>query len=355
MKTLRAAAAASLLAVPFTGHPTGPPELPVFDCLIEPHMTVALSTRAQGVLERVHVDRGDPVEVGQVLATLEAGVERATVELASARAQLLGDLRASEASLEYGRRKQARYKDLFRKSALPAQDREGADTEAALAAAKLLKAQEDRQIAELQLRQAQETLALRTLRSPIRGVVADRLLAPGESVEDRAILRLAQLDPLDVEVVVPVAHFGAFRAGMTGVVTPESPLEGTYRATVQVVDRVVDAASGTFRVRLELPNPDYALPGGLKCSVRFLPASAADTDATGSSPPGLSTPQPPAPPATPAPGGGLEAATEASRAASPAPASVADPVLPVAVAPPGTSAPGGTRPRSPPARQGLAP
>jgi hypothetical protein len=38
---------------------------------------------------------------------------------------------------------------------------------------------------------------------------------------------------------------------------------------VTVVDRVVDAASGTFGVRLELPNPDYKLPGGLKCDIRF--------------------------------------------------------------------------------------
>ncbi len=40
-------------------------------------------------------------------------------------------------------------------------------------------------------------------------------------------------------------------------------------AEVGVVDKVVDAASGTFGVRLELPNPDTSLPAGLKCRVRF--------------------------------------------------------------------------------------
>jgi hypothetical protein len=35
------------------------------------------------------------------------------------------------------------------------------------------------------------------------------------------------------------------------------------------VDRVVDAASGTFGVRLQLPNPGYRLPAGLKCEIRF--------------------------------------------------------------------------------------
>jgi multidrug efflux pump subunit AcrA (membrane-fusion protein) len=38
-----------------------------------------------------------------------------------------------------------------------------------------------------------------------------------------------------------------------------------------VVDRVVDAASGTFRVRLELANPGNRIPAGIKCAVRFAP------------------------------------------------------------------------------------
>jgi hypothetical protein len=41
-------------------------------------------------------------------------------------------------------------------------------------------------------------------------------------------------------------------------------------ATVKIVDRVIDARSGTFGVRLELPNSDYTIPSGLHCQVRFL-------------------------------------------------------------------------------------
>jgi len=46
---------------------------------------------------------------------------------------------------------------------------------------------------------------------------------------------------------------------------------GTYTAKVVIVDRVIDAASGTFGVRLEIPNPKYELPAGLKCRVIFPP------------------------------------------------------------------------------------
>ena len=57
---------------------------------------------------------------------------------------------------------------------------------------------------------------------------------------------------------------------MKADVVPETDPDGSYRSTVAIVDRIIDPASGTFGVRLELPNPDYRLPSGLKCTVRFL-------------------------------------------------------------------------------------
>jgi hypothetical protein len=62
---------------------------------------------------------------------------------------------------------------------------------------------------------------------------------------------------------------GSINVGQRAEVTPQAPLNGTYTARVTVVDHVVDAASGTFGVRLELPNRDYRLPAGLKCKIRF--------------------------------------------------------------------------------------
>jgi hypothetical protein len=52
---------------------------------------------------------------------------------------------------------------------------------------------------------------------------------------------------------------------------------------VTVVDQVLDAASGTFGVRLALPNPERQLPAGIRCKVLFEAREAASVDAT---PPG---------------------------------------------------------------------
>ena len=108
-------------------------------------------------------------------------------------------------------------------------------------------------------------------RSPVSGVVVDRLLSPGELVNDNdsAILTVAQIDPLSVEVIVPVSLLKEIQVGQPAEIEPEPPFSKVVIANVKVVDRVVDAGSGTFRVRLELPNSDHRLPAGLKCTVRF--------------------------------------------------------------------------------------
>jgi multidrug efflux pump subunit AcrA (membrane-fusion protein) len=82
-------------------------------------------------------------------------------------------------------------------------------------------------------------------------------------------MRLAQIDPLNVEVILPVSQLLSIKVGMRAKVIPEAPIGGQYSAEVKIVDKVIDAASGTFGVRLELPNPNYRLPAGLKCRVIF--------------------------------------------------------------------------------------
>lgn len=68
---------------------------------------------------------------------------------------------------------------------------------------------------------------------------------------------------------MPAARYGTIRAGDVATVRPDLPGAVSLDAKVSVVDRVVDAASNTFRVRLNLPNPDHRLPAGLRCRISF--------------------------------------------------------------------------------------
>jgi RND family efflux transporter MFP subunit len=240
------------------------------DCLIEPSQTVDIGSPVIGLIDRIHVDRADTVERGQVLVELESGAERAAVELARARAEMDGAERAREANVRLGGRREARARRLFESEALSLDLREESETSAELARLELQQVREERRLASLQLTQAEELLRRRTIRSPVDGVVVERRMAPGERVDEEVILQVAQLDPLLVEVTLPSAMFGSIRPGMRAAVEPELPGDEAVVASVTLMDRVIDPASGTFGVRLELPNPDLAIPSGLHCRVRFL-------------------------------------------------------------------------------------
>ena len=107
---------------------------------------------------------------------------------------------------------------------------------------------------------------------PVNGVVVEVVLRPGElatSNQKDPIVRVLEIDPLNVELILPVSAFGKIRLGERAQITLEPPVGGTYTALVEIVDRAVDAASGTFGVRLRLPNPEGRIPAGVKCRARF--------------------------------------------------------------------------------------
>jgi len=244
-------------------------EIVEFDGLIEPHLVVKIGSPVVGIIETVTVDRGDRVAKGQVLVMLQSGVEKATLALARARAELEAGIQAKRAELEFAQRNQQRIKSLYDKNALPFQEWDTVETKRILAELQLAEALENKRLAELEYQQAHEVVQRKIILSPFNGVVEERFLAVGEYVENQPILKLAEIDPLNVEVILPINMWKQVRQGMRATVKPESPVGGAYSAGVKIVDKVIDAASGTFGVRLELPNPELRLPPGLKCKVIF--------------------------------------------------------------------------------------
>ena len=80
---------------------------------------------------------------------------------------------------------------------------------------------------------------------------------------------MAQIDPLRVHVVLPIAQFSKIKLGMTAEIVPESPVNVRYAGRVKIVDRLIDAASGTFGLFVELPNPKHEILAGIKCGAEF--------------------------------------------------------------------------------------
>ena len=160
------------------------------ECLLEPYMTVKIGTPVPGALAEVVADRGDVVRKGALVARLDSRAQVASVSLSKARA-------------EYAKRRMERNEELAQKELLSSQEQDEMQT--------------DRQLAELELLERETQVAIREIRSPVNGVVVERFKGPGEYVQEEPILELAQIDPLRIEVVVPVSLYGKVIVGMVGM------------------------------------------------------------------------------------------------------------------------------------------
>lgn len=257
------------LILTFSGAPLMATENAELDCLVKPEMYIDLSSSVDAILEKMLVDTGDRIKKGQPLVQLEASVEIAKVHLAALQATSNSEIENRQVQLKYAKRNKKRIRALFTKNSVSRFEKDKADTEVALAQIELNKATEKKQIAQLSLELAKTQLALRTIKSPIDGIVVDRYTMVGESITDRTIMKLAQVDPLRVELIAPTEYFGLITKGMEVDIYPERPANKIFKATVTVVDQLIDPASGSFTVRMALPNPGDELVGGVNCMAIF--------------------------------------------------------------------------------------
>lgn len=245
------------------------PSWATFECLIQPVQSVEISSPVVGLLDKVLVQRGDRVSKGQIVALIESRAEQAAAELARAKSEALGPTKTAESKVEFSKRKFQRRENMAAERLMSPQERDESEADYELAKAELQTANENKHIARLEYLQQSRQLNLRTLRSPFDGVVVDQILYPGEVVEPsgakKGILKLAQINPLRVQLVLPISMFGKIVPNMSVTVTPEIPAGTHYLAKVKTIDRLVDAASGTFMVFLEMPNSHLDVPSGVKC------------------------------------------------------------------------------------------
>ena len=217
----------------------------VLEGLVLPWRDLQLGMSVDGLLDEVYVDRGDFIKAGELIASLEASVEEVNLEIAQGR-------------VEHSQSRADRDKQLSEQG-------------------EVTKEELDQIIAEQELAVLGEKMAAATLRrmtveSPVDGVVVERFLSPGELVSRATagvLVRVAQVDPLKVDVIAPLELFGKIKVGDTALVRPEDPVGGVFEAEVKVADPLLAPASGTFRIRLSLPNPEGQIPSGVRCQVEF--------------------------------------------------------------------------------------
>jgi len=241
----------------------------VFGCLIEPYRVAEIGSQVVGVIESIKVERGDIVKQGQVIALLKADIERASVSAADVRAKAHANVNAAKANYEFDLLRLKRSKDLLKKSFISIQAHNKVEAETKVSYQTYMQTVEQQRIAKKELDITSSQLSQRQICSPFDGVITDRYLSIGERIEEKPIVKVAQINRLRVQVVVPVSQYGKIQVNDMVTISPEFPNAPDVQAKISIIDKVIDAASNTFRVQLEIDNHDLSLPAGARCKADF--------------------------------------------------------------------------------------
>lgn len=255
-------------------------------CLIEPDRVADVGSQSTGVIEKLTVERGDVVVAGQVLARLSAQVERASLSIAEVKAKAEAEALQAQAAYELAQRKLERMRDLVRRDFVSDQALDQAEAEARVAEQRVAQARETQRVAQREFHLSNAQLSQREVRSPFAGLVVERFRTEGERIEREPVVRVARIDPLRIEAIVPAVQFGRIAAGQPATVKTDLPDYPVLTAKVTLVDRVIDPASNSFRVRLILPNPGNRVPSGVRCRIAFGANEGTGTNAQGLAPGG---------------------------------------------------------------------
>lgn len=264
-----------------------------------PQQTVTLRSQAEGQLQELTVDAGDRVEQGQTIAQLndrivQTDITEAEAELASRQSEvnrLRNQVRNAEVELEkvqaQAQQAQAdarRLQNLAEQGAVAQQEAELAATEATVAQQEVRAAQEQIRIdqdavasaqeqvsaQESIIAQAQERRSYSTLKSPLTGVVLERVTDPGNLVEPgEEVLTLGDFEKVKIRVLVSELALGEIQRGQQVEVALDAFPDETYSGRVTRISPSTSNDSRQVPVEVQIPNPDRRIGQGLLARVTF--------------------------------------------------------------------------------------
>jgi RND family efflux transporter MFP subunit len=236
-----------------------------------PYRELDVASEIGGVLAAVRVEEGEEVREGQVLVQFKDEVLQARLAVSEERVKAAKvDIAAQKASFDILNTEHERTKSLTEKGVMTDKDLNRAKLEMELARFKLESATAAQRVYELTAAFDKTGVDQTIVCAPIAGQVFRVLKRAGEAVEPQnPVIKMVSVDPLYVIGYAPIATSGRIRVGMKATLTLENMADRRFETTVEVVDKVADAASGTYRVKLRLPNPDRTITAGAKGTVTF--------------------------------------------------------------------------------------
>ncbi len=234
---------------------------------LEPVLKVEVKSKASGEILQLHVDSGDEVEPGTLLAEVDPrdvnnAFEQAEADLAVARERM----NIAEAQLE-------RSKDLLDVEVITAQEYESKQLEFANAQSSLVRASTNLELATLRRTDV-------TIRAPMAGTILEKLVEAGQVIQSATqnvsggttLFMMANLDDMRVRTLVDETDMGQLTSGMIATVRVEAFPDRTFQGEIEKIEpqAVVNQNVTMFPVIVLLDNRAGLLKPGMNAEVEVL-------------------------------------------------------------------------------------
>ena len=218
---------------------------------VRPLLAATVRSKVPAEVARIHVQEGQRVEAGQVLAALDTADLQARLDRESA------TIAEARARLDLARKNQANNKALLEKAFISQNAYDSAHNAVQVAEANL-------KSAEAQAAIAQRALADAQVRAPFQGIVAKRVVNVGDQVTaDMPVLLLVDLARMELEAQVPVGEIPFVRVGQQVAFKVDGFPGRAFAGRIDRINPSAEAGSRSISIFVALPNADASLKGGM--------------------------------------------------------------------------------------------
>ncbi len=233
---------------------------------LNPVTLISVGTQVSGRVSKLYVDFNDHVEKGQILLELDDALFTSQI------AQSEGNVRNAQASVELARANEARMRSLFTQEYVSKQE-----LDQSVQALKSALAQLD--TARGQLRRDQTNLSYSIIRSPVSGVVVDRVVDVGQTVaasfQTPTLIKIAQdLSKMQIDSSFAEADIGNIKVGQKAKFNVDAFPNRNFEGIVKQLrlNPTVTATVVTYNVVVSVDNPDKILLPGMTAYVNIMVA-----------------------------------------------------------------------------------
>lgn len=255
--------AQGLAAVPVATHEVSSSDAGYYDeypAIVRALNEVELRAQVNGYITAMHFKEGEKVKKGQKLYSIDQQQTEAAYQ------QALANLSVQETNLVRAKKDVERYRELEKQDAIAKQQVDYAE-------ANYLSAQKLVEAAKATVRSVQTNVRYSTIIAPFDGTIGISLVRLGASITPGQTLlnTISSDDPIAVDISVDQREIYKFTQLLS---RKPSKVDSTFRlsfgneiypypGTISVIDRAVDAQTGSIKMRISFPNPDHTLRAGM--------------------------------------------------------------------------------------------